>query len=411
MDSRLFSYNAVGGPTVLSGEGAVTGLARLADALGWRRALLVTSPSLAGSQVVRAVSEGIGEDRVGGTFADSREHTPITCIEGAYALAQEVGADVIVGVGGGSSMDTAKGLGLAMLVGSPDIRQHAGTVSGFRNRLGDPVGQAVETQRLLGDRGTSGPALTIVQIPTTLSAAEATQHAGITGHDGRKEQYHHPLIGARFIVHDPALTLSTPDRLWSSTGIKALDHAVEIAYSALGNDLVQGVACNSIRLLDTLLPSSLRAREDLEARARLQATAWSVIGLTQATSASVGLDHALVHRLGGTLGIPHGIATCMTLPLVMEYNRSAALPHLALIGRVGFRSRARSDDRAANDAIDGVRRLIAELGLDLKLRDHVSDKASLDEIAALTLSDTGMAGNPRQDVTVEDVREILEHAW
>lgn len=409
--SRVFSYTAAGGPTVFSGVDAVDSLGAVADAFGWRRPLIVTSPSLVRTPVVDRVIAGIGEDRVAGTFAGSREHTPITCVEAAYELALESGSDVLVGVGGGSSMDTAKGIALAFLSGSPDIREHSGTLSGFKGRLRDPVGQTIELQHLVDDRELRRDAMPLIQVPTTLSAAEATQHAGITGRDGRKEQYHHPLIGARFIVHDPALTLSTPDRLWLSTGVKALDHAVEIAYSSLGNDLAQGVACNSVRLLRELLPRSVRDPDDLDARARLQATAWSVIGLTQATFANVGLDHALVHRLGGKLGISHGIATCTTLPWVMEYNKPAAVESLALIGRVGFGSSAADDERAADDAIAGVRQLLTDLGLDLRLRDHVADEAQLDEIAALTLSDTGMAGNPRQDVTVDDVREILARAW
>lgn len=410
MLSRIFSYTVAGGPSVFSGTDALSSLGVVADGFGWRRALIVTSPSLLRTPVIPAVVAAIGEQRVAGTFGGSCEHTPIESVEQAYALAQDLGADVVLGVGGGSAMDTAKGLSLALLSGSGDIREHSGTVAGFKARLGDPVSHMVDVQRLL-DRRDGRTTVPIVQIPTTLSAAEATQHAGITDRNGRKEQYHHPLIGARVIVHDPALTLSTPDRLWLSTGIKALDHAVEIAYSSLGNDLVQGVACNSIRILRELLPASVRARGDLGARSRLQATAWSVIGLTQATSANVGLDHALVHRLGGKLGIPHGIATCMTLPHVMEFNSPAALPSMALIGRVGFGSTADSPQQAAADAVAGTRRLIAELGLEFRLRDYVDDESSLDEIASLTLSDTGMAGNPRQDVTVDDVREILARAW
>lgn len=409
MGMRMFSYTGAAAPTVFSGAGAVDALGAVSEGFGWRRGLIVTSPSVAKSPVVDTVVAALGRDRVAGVFADSREHTPIRSIEAAFEMAQDHGADVVIGVGGGSSMDTAKGVVLAGLSGSADIRQYSGTLGGFRSRLTDPVGHAVELDRLL--RESRDRALPIVQVPTTLSAAEATQHAGITGRDGRKEQYHHPFISARVILHDPRLTLSTPDRLWASTGIKALDHAVEIAYSSLGNDLVQGVSCNSIRLLRELLPASLRDCDTLAARARLQATAWSVIGLTQATSANVGLDHAIVHRLGGKLGIPHGIATCMTLPWVMEYNRDAALDSMALMGWIGFGSRADTPQQAAGDAIAGVRWLIEELGLTMSLRDHVEDKSSLEEIASLTLSDTGMAGNPRRDVTVEDVHDILLRAW
>lgn len=251
MSERLFSYRGATVPTVLSGSGAVDALDTVADGSGWGRGLIVTTPSVAKSPTVDAVASGLGQDRVAGVFADSREHTPISTVEAAYGVIIQAGAGFVIGVGGGSSMNAAKGVVLAALSGSADIRQHSGTLSGFRSRLTDPVAHALELRTVLPEDAQR--AIPIVQIPTTLSAGEATHHAGITGRDGRKEQYQPPHRGPRH----PAR--AEPDAGNAGAALVLVGHQgagprCRDRLLKLGNDLVQGVACN-IRLLRELLPA------------------------------------------------------------------------------------------------------------------------------------------------------------
>lgn len=216
--SSVGSYRNDREQRVLFGPGALTALPTVLAELGVTRLLVVTSQSLVRCGGLAQLKEYLPEPIETVVYDAAREHTPLETIEGAYKLALDTDAQAVLGFGGGSAIDTAKGVILALLAGSLDIDRFVGT----RERM------AELTMQRYAD--TAEPAL-LIQVPTTLSAAEATRQAGITAADGRKEQYFHPALEAAVIVLEPAMTMPTPERLWLSTGIKALDHAVELSYS------------------------------------------------------------------------------------------------------------------------------------------------------------------------------------
>lgn len=158
---------------ILFGVDALTGLADLVGELAVRRPLVVTSPSVATrTSVLDRVRKALPSSAEPAVFTDSREHTPIAAVVDAYELAREHGADGIIGVGGGSAMDTAKGVAIALATGSPDISPYVGSLQrhGRNLRYTDSVDASVP----------------VLQIPTTLSAAEATQQAESHWHPGSK---------------------------------------------------------------------------------------------------------------------------------------------------------------------------------------------------------------------------------
>lgn len=123
------------------------------------------------------------------------------------------------------------------------------------------------------------------------------------------------------------------------------------------------------------------------------------------SGAGMGLDHALGHRLGGYLGIPHGIAAAITLPHSMRLNLAGAAEQLTELARCGF---ATTDAEGAVQAVD---ELISTLGLPHRLRDVVPDKDQLRPLPELVLTDTAMDGNPRQDLVTADITDLLDAAW
>lgn len=390
--STVDSYRNDRDQRVLFGTGALAALpAAIAD-LAVTRLLIVTSPSLVRCGVLDRLRRALPDSMETAVYDTSREHTPLKTIEEAYKLARENDAQAVLGLGGGSAMDTAKGVILALLAGSLDFGEFVGTREGMAE---------VATQRYSAN---GRPAL-LIQVPTTLSAAEATRQAGLTSAEGIKEQYFHPAVEAAVIVLDPEMTVHTPERLWLSTGIKALDHAVELSYSRQTNDFAQGLAYQSARLLRTYLPLSRREPDNLEHRARLQTAAWMTGHGAMRTDAGMGLDHALGHRLGGYLGISHGIAACITLPHSMRLNLSGAREQLTALARWSFGA------ADAEDAVRGVDELIGELGLPRRLRDFVPNREKLRPLPELVLTDTAMDGNPRQDITAADIADLLDAAW
>src|ERR1043166_4144063 len=254
---------------VISGPGSVAeGLARALDRRGCRRALIVTGQTLSTSPLVAIITQALG-DRFAGIFSAARQHVPASSVAALVDERRRVGADALVSFGGGSPIDTAKMAVHAALHDAP-FPLH-------------------------------------VAIPTTLSAGEFTSVAGITDDVTRvKRAVLDSRLAPRVVFTDPAVTVETPAWLWTATGIRALDHAIESSYSSRHHPLSDALASRAISLLLEHLAPSVRGTdpERLEHRAHCQLAAWlSVFGIT---NAGFGLSHAFGHQIGPRWNVPHG---------------------------------------------------------------------------------------------------------
>ncbi|TFK90383.1 alcohol dehydrogenase IV [Polyporus arcularius HHB13444] len=277
---------------VYYGPGSVkTALPQLLDILGAKKALVVTGKSLFHKTDVVKTVETILRERnaYGATFYEIGEHAPVAGIKAGVQKFKDVDADVIVSVGGGSPVDASK----AILY---FVQQERG-----------------------------GRYLPQIAIPTTLSAAEYTIGAGYTNEEGHKVAVHAPELAPSGIILDAELTLSTPERLWLSTGIRALDHAVENLYRPLVPPPIKHLCYAALADLFKYLPASKANPQDIEARQKLQIASWmSLWPIKVSSHTALGLSHALGHKLGATYGIPHGITSCLTLAPVVALKAETA---------------------------------------------------------------------------------------
>ncbi|KIY73131.1 Dehydroquinate synthase-like protein [Cylindrobasidium torrendii FP15055 ss-10] len=279
---------------VYYGPGSVTtALPKLMKSLGGTKALIVTGKSLYTKtnvvSKVQAILEGIGA--YGGVFHEIGQHTPVNGIHRGMELFKQQKCDIIVAVGGGSPIDAAKTI-------LYNLREDTG-----------------------------GPMLRQIAIPTTLSAAEFAIGAGYTNEAGQKVGVSSPDLAASGIILDAELTLSTPERLWLSTGIRALDHAVENLYRPGVPHPMKRLCYASIVDLFTYLPESKDDSKDVLVRQKLQLAAWmGYWPMKQEKYTPLGLSHALGHRLGATYSIPHGITSCLTLPAVVAMQADIQTP-------------------------------------------------------------------------------------
>jgi maleylacetate reductase len=214
------------------------------------------------------------------------QHAPMTEIDAGVETAR--GADAIVSFGGGSAIDAAKIMSVKL------------------------------------------DAIAHTAVPTTLSVAELAAGAGFTNDAGDKAGMRDPRLMVDAVIYDPELTLFTPLELWLSTGIRALDHAIE-GYLADGEHPFNDVmALEAIRRLFDSLPRAKAAPDDVNVRAENQLAAWFSFTLPGASAA--GLSHVMGKQIGARHGIPHGVTSCLLLPHVMRYlapkmpERMAALP-------------------------------------------------------------------------------------
>ena len=314
------------------------------EARSYDRAFVVTGRTLnEETDLVRRVENILG-DRHAGTYAGMSEHTPGSAVEEAAEQAGDAG--LLVSVGGGSVIDGTKAVAV---------------------RLGYPEQVAV---------------------PTTLSGAEWAHRVGVTDEAaGRKSGFADPQAVPPVVILDPEVTIFTPEKLWLSTGIRALDHAVEGFIDGAEHPVPDVTGLEGARRLMELLPRSKDEPEDLDARAELQVAAW--LSYFGPLNTPMGLSHALGRRLGASYGVPHGYTSCITLA-----------PTLAVVGKQVPEERwGRLADALGGEPAERVAALVERLGLPNRLRDVGVPEKDLAEIA-------GDFGDQE-----EPALEILRHSY
>lgn len=330
-------------------------------------------------------------NRFAGLCARIGSHTPrVDCVAAANA-ARDAGADLIVTLGGGSVTDAAKIVAMCLSNGITDPRQ----LDDFRARV-DADGTVIRPP-------IEAPRLRTITIPTTLSAGEYTASAGCTDTARNvKESFGHPMMMAKAVVLDPAATLHTPEWLLLSTGIRAVDHAVEDICSPACQPMSEGASVQALKLLSHGLRGVKAEAKDLDARLECQLGAWmSMIG--SQTGVPKGASHGIGHVLGGTAHVPHGYTSCVMLPHVLRFNAAVNADRQAIVSEA-------LGDRSI-PAADLVAGLIADLGLPSRLRDVGVKPGQLDRIAELSMHDRWIHTNPRKIDGPAAVRQILDAAW
>lgn len=356
---------------VESGAGVVDGLARTVARLGSTRVLVASSKSVVeNTPNVSRVRQALG-DLPNELFGSCRQHSPESDIVALMAAIEAHDADVVVSIGGSSIFDTVK---IAT------------------SRFGDKAGREPIPQ---------------IAIPTTLSAGEFTFGAGYTEETTQtKKLAMDPRVAPRIVILDPEVTIGTPEELWLSSGIKALDHALEAIWAIKPHPYVEPLALEAIRLLFEQLGRS-RDPSDLESRTACQYAAW--MSIAGAGASGMRLSHFLGHQIGARLHIPHGITSCILLPAVMRHLRDKTLAAQCRIAAViGLSTDGRSREALADAAADRLETFIADLGLPSSI-DAVG--ASADDIEAITTASfaaatqLGLAGDLPEGP--ESIRKIL----
>lgn len=342
------------------------------------------------TDLVEQVRGALG-NRLAGVCAKIASHTPRNDVVAAANKARALRADALLTVGGGSVTDAAKMVGLCLGNAVSDPAQ----LDDFRAHI-DAEGRTVRPP-------TEPPPLRAIAVPTTLSAGEFTHFAGCTDTERHvKESYAHPLMMPRQVILDPAATVHTPEWLFLSTGIRAVDHAVEDLCSINPQPVSDGTSQHALRLLSRGLRAVKRDPGDLDARLDCQLGAWMSIMGSQ-NDVAKGASHGIGHVLGGTAGVPHGYTSCVMLPPVLRFNLAETAERQRWVSA--------AMDRPGMPAADAVAELVADLGLPGTLRAVGVKADQLDTIAAQSMHDRWVHTNPRRIAGPEVVRQILEMAW
>ena len=371
---------------VTYGRPAAEVVKELAASLGASRLMITTTASLA-DNLAAAMAADLGGLCVG-VFSAIGAHSLREGVIAGAAEARRLDADLLVALGGGSAIDATKVMQLCLWAGLTKVEDL------------DPYRAGRGSDRVKVAEIPAG--VRMLAVPTTLSAAEFTPFAGVTDMARHvKEGYGHPLLAPRAVILDPAMTLSTPPMLWFSTGLKAVDHAVEQLCNPTRAPYADALAEDGLRRLTRGLAATKADLADLDARLDCQFGMWLAMSGV-GSGRGMGPSHAIGHTLGGGYGVPHGVTSCIALPAVLKWSEDAAPDRQALISQLmGARGLP---------AADAVKRLATGLGLPTSLASVGIGPDSFQAIAEHTMHDAGVRTGARPIAGPQDIVEILELA-
>ncbi len=370
------------------GVGSLDTLGDEAGKLAVKRVLIITDPGVYKAGLVDPVKEQLSKAKLSVDVFSEAEPEPT--LPRLNVIAQELrkdSYDLLVGVGGGSSMDTAKGLSVLLA--------HGGNAQDY-----------------VGIDKVPKSGIPVFALPTTAgTGSEVTQNA-IFGdpEQGLKLAIVSPYILARLALVDPTLTYGCPPDVTAACGIDAFVHALECYTGNKANTFSDTLALEAMRLIVGSLRTAVKNGSDKEARNHMSEGAL-LAGINIATSGTAAV-HALAYPLGSQFHVPHGVANGLLLPYVTEYNLSANLPKYAIVAKIlGVETQGLSLQEAAEQGAEAIKALVSDIGVPLHLRDLGVPKEALEGMAVATMDVTRLLDNNPKKLTLGDVKHIWENAW
>jgi alcohol dehydrogenase len=365
------------------GSNVVKDLGTYVSEMGLKKAVVITDSFLAEkTDLLERVKKALGHLYAGAFTGVIPDPTAPSVDEGA-AYAKEQGADVLISLGGGSAIDSAKGIAVCLKEGGKTL---------------DHEGYHVIER----------PQTPHVAIPTTAgTGSEATMVTVIKDPERKQKTF----IGSYFLhpnlaVLDPTLTTGLPPKLTAATGMDAMSHAVECLISSLGQPISDGYAIEAIRIITKYLPLCLQKPDDLLARGQMLIAA-NIAG-SAFSNAMCSLNHAMAHTLGARHGVHHGTANGILLPHTMRYFMDVSAAEFARVARaMGINTAGMSDEEAGNKAADKMEQFVKEIGLTDRLSEYKVTEESLPGLADISMTDGTIIYSPKPVFEPEDIMGIL----
>ena len=366
------------------GPGARKVLPEVVERLGKKKALVVTDKGLVKFGVAGMVTEVLDKAGIAyEVFSDVKPNPTVTNVKDGIEAFRNAGADFIIAIGGGSSMDTAKGIGI--VINNPEFS---------------------DIVSLEGCAPTKNKSVPIVALPTTAgTAAETTINYVIIDEDKKKKMVCvDPNDIPAVAIIDAELMYSLPKSLTAATGMDALTHAIEGYITKGAWDMSDMFEIEAIRMIHRNLqkavdePSNADARNGMAVAQYIAGMAFSNVGL--------GLVHGMAHPMGSLFDVPHGVANALLLPTVMEFNMPACMNKYPRIAEaMGVDITGMTPEEASQAAVEAVRQLALNVGIPQHLSELGITAADIPALAEQAIADVCTPGNPRE-VTLEDIKAL-----
>lgn len=372
---------------ILLGVGAAKQVGKEARSLGGKRALIVTDEGVMRAGLLQGIQESLEAEKLQvGIFDKVESEPPARVVDECVKLALDGGYDLLIGVGGGSSLDTTKGVSI-VVTNKGKIMDYIGT---------DTVPKE---------------GIPKILIPTTAgTGSEVTRALVITDETANtKKVVFDAFLLADVAIVDPLLALPLPPEVTANTGIDALVHAIESYVCVNATPFSNILAIEAISLIAENLPTAYAKGSTIEARFNMAFAA--LIAGSALASAGAGAVHGLAYPIGTEYHLPHGRANAIMLPHVMDYNKLGNLRKFAQIAQaMGENIEALSTFEAAGKAVEAVKRLLGNLGVSFRLTDYKATESDLPKLVKGGMVQSRLfAVNPR-DLTEKEVESIYQKA-
>ena len=384
------AYRMILNETSYFGVGSRKMIAEEVAKRGYTKALVVTDKDLVKFGVAAQVTDVLKEAGIPFEVFDEVKPNPtVTNVKNGIAAFKAAGADFIVAIGGGSSMDTSKAIGI--IINNPEFS---------------------DVVSLEGVANTKKKSVPVIALPTTAgTAAEVTINYVITDEKNVKKMVCvDPNDIPTLAIIDPELMLSMPRGLTASTGMDALTHAIEGLITLGAWEMSDMFEIKAIEMISKWLPKVVENPSDIEARDGM-ATAQYIAGMAF-SNVGLGLVHGMAHPLGAFYDTPHGVANALLLPFVMEYNKesNAKAKFRTIANAMGVDTSKMDDDQAAQAAVDAVKALAIKVHIPQHLKEIGVPESGLPTLAQAAFNDVCTPGNPRK-ATVEDILALYKKAF
>lgn len=373
---------------IVFGCNCVEELGKRVKSLEGSKALIVTDKGIVNSGILEKVKSILLKDNIEFIIFDEVEPNPLdTTVERGVDIAIREKCNIVIGIGGGSSMDAAKAVAMR-------VTNREGTLLDY-----------------IGINRVKNNPLPIIAVPTTSgTASELTIFSVLTNSkDMTKISIGSDLLTPKIAICDPTLTISMPPNITAMTGMDALTHAIESYVTTVATPVTKALALESIRLIANNLRRAVSRGEDLQARTNMLLA--SLLAGMAFRHTRLGIAHALAMPLGSwDIRLPHGLANALVLPYVMEFNLPGNLEGYAEIAIAMGESSGDTLRETALKSVKAVKELIRDIGLPKNLKSVGVKREDFDRISQEAMKSGNLAVNPRI-CKKEDLISILEASY
>lgn len=368
------------------GPGARKQLPDAVKQLGKNKALVVTDPGLIKFGVAKMVTDVLDEANIPyEIYSDVKPNPTVSNVKNGVEAYKKSGADFIIAIGGGSSIDTAKGIGI--VVNNPEFS---------------------DVVSLEGCAPTTHKSVPIIALPTTAgTAAETTINYVIIDEEKQKKMVCvDPNDIPAVAIIDAELMYSLPKGLTAATGMDALTHAIEGYITKGAWEMSDMFEIEAVRMISKYLPVAVEEPNNAEARNGM-AVAQYIAGMAF-SNVGLGLVHGMAHPLGSLFDIPHGVANALLLPTIMEFNMECCLDKYPDIAKaMGVDISGMTKEEASRAACDAVKALAIKVGIPQHLTELGITENDIPRLSEQALADVCTPGNPRE-VTLEQIEALYK---